>query len=419
MEIGEVQQGGPVLGVERVAVVRVVHPEFSARAEEGVSGFGAAERSLDGGGERDGVGVAFEREERARGAESEKPVLVERQFFALAAKRMQLRAEPVRVFRDHDVERLAAARSGEAVGADATTPRDDRGAEEAFVEGGGDQRGFAVARRAGDRDEFRVVDCGVGFEIVGDARHAPRPRGKDAPVVAGIRWEKTRAAKRPTPVEFAQRGVFGAVVGIHHHERVAAAKDLDVARGKRGRGGLRAEAAGRDGGHDGRSGGVGCRADDREHVDAFALIWAGREARQERRAGRRAALQNDRGKRAAFARCENAEVERERGVGAKREMHQAIRDVAVGDDLRGHGAAGDIPRRGRHLAGRVVGEGAFQLFAASAPLLSGGDLGAVVEDEHIGQLADRGERVDAGPWGCGGDDGRNRNFSGRGRFGGG
>ena len=100
MMVGEVHHRGPVIGGEGVAVFRVIDAEAvgGVGAEEGVGGFRGEDRLADGFRERDGVGVAFEGDEGARGAEGEEPVLIERELFARAPEFVQVGRKPVRYF---------------------------------------------------------------------------------------------------------------------------------------------------------------------------------------------------------------------------------------------------------------------------------------------------------------------------------
>src|ERR1044072_8813738 len=62
-EVGEGEHGEPAFLGEGVAVFGVVDAELGFRVKKGVGGSGALHRLADGFGERDDVGVTFERDE--------------------------------------------------------------------------------------------------------------------------------------------------------------------------------------------------------------------------------------------------------------------------------------------------------------------------------------------------------------------
>lgn len=216
---------------------RVVHAQTILHAEKRVGRLRAEDGLPHCGGQRDGIADAFERDEWARRGKSQEPVLVERQLLALSPELVQMGGKPVRVLLLHDVQRLASARTGKTVSADAPAARNDRSAHQAIVESRRDHGRLAVAGRACD-DQLVLVDGGIRFQIIGNTRCAPCPARQDAPVISRIGGEKARGAERPAAILITQRCVLRAVVGIEDDQRIPAAKDVAALCGHRLRGGL-------------------------------------------------------------------------------------------------------------------------------------------------------------------------------------
>ena len=131
------------------------------------------------------------------------------------------------------------------------------------------------------------------------------------------------------------------------------------------------------------------RPDDEQHVLAAALVGALWKTRQGRRAGRRAALQNDRREGAALGRRENADIEAELFLGAEGEVHEPVVHFAVGDGSDFTSCPLTFPGAGGHVPDGVVLERAHYFLAALFPLLDGFHFRAVVHRKHIGHFRAR------------------------------
>src|SRR5262249_55126753 len=79
--VGEVENRGPVFLGEGVAMFGIVHAKAILCAEKLVSRLRAEDRLPHRLGQRNGVGITFQGDERSRRAESQKPMLVEWKFF--------------------------------------------------------------------------------------------------------------------------------------------------------------------------------------------------------------------------------------------------------------------------------------------------------------------------------------------------
>src|SRR6516164_9592173 len=157
-------------------------------------------------------------------------MLIEGQPVTLSPELMQIWREPVGVLLLHDIEGFAAARASEAVCTDAAATGHDGSAHQTVIKGRCNHGRLAVARGTGD-DELLVVDGGVRYEKISDARDAPGPARENAPVIARVSRIETRLAEGPTAIGVAEGGVLGAVVGVEHNERVAATENERILQG--------------------------------------------------------------------------------------------------------------------------------------------------------------------------------------------
>ena len=121
-------------------------------------------------------------------------------------------------------QRLASARTGETIRANAAPARHHRSAHQAIVKRRRNHGGLPIPRGAGN-DELGLVD-GASFRGSRRPGRRPMPSRRESPSRSRGRREINAYCKRPTAVGIAQRRVLSAVVRIEQDERVSAPENI-------------------------------------------------------------------------------------------------------------------------------------------------------------------------------------------------